>query len=200
LEVDWNRLVIGGWHLDTRREKIDSEARQLLQTFGLHESVTDVIVYGRQASACHVLLQPLQTPEAKRRLADCQAQHKDKHVIPSSGKVAWLTPHKSPQKRLKNRATKHAANIVESLLDKTHPETVDIDWNKQILWVHGLRVLTFNKPDLLVTSDGDIHQASYLDPRTCDEIPFFIDLCKLAKVTGKEIPNLKQALHELQAE
>ena len=132
--------------------------------------------------------------------AECQAQHKDKHVIPSSGTVAWLTPHKSPQKRLKNRATKHAANIVESLLDKTHPETVDIDWNKQILWAHDLRVLTFNKPDLLVTSDGDIHQASYLDPRNSDEIPFFIDLCKLAKVTGKEIPNLKQALHELQAE
>ena len=68
LEVDWNRLVIGGWHLDTRREKIESEARQLLQTFGLHESVTDVTVYGRRASACHVLLQHLQTQEAKRRL------------------------------------------------------------------------------------------------------------------------------------
>ena len=47
LEVDWNRLVIGGWHMDTRREKVEHEAKQLLQTFGIADAVTDVIVYGR---------------------------------------------------------------------------------------------------------------------------------------------------------
>ena len=44
LEVDWNRLIIGG-----RREKIESEAKQLLQAFGIQESVNELIVYGRRA-------------------------------------------------------------------------------------------------------------------------------------------------------
>jgi hypothetical protein len=35
LEVDWNRLIIGGWHLDTRREKIEAEAEDLLHKLGL---------------------------------------------------------------------------------------------------------------------------------------------------------------------
>lgn len=199
LEVDWNRLVIGGWHLDTRREKIESEARQLLETFDIQASVAELIVYGRRASTCHVLLQPLPAHEAKRRIANVQAQHKDKHIIPSSGKAAWITPHKSATKRLKNRATKHAATMLESLLDKA-TEPIDIDWNKQILWAHDLRVVAFRKSDLLQNSDEAIHQANYLDPRQQDDIPFFFDLSKLSKLTNKEIPEIQQALRDLQLE
>ena len=193
-EADWNRLVIGGWHTDTRREKIEHEARQLLQTFGIADAVTDVIVYGRRASACHILLRPLPSQDARRRLTECQTQHKDKHIIPSSGKTAWMTPHKSAHKRLKNRATKYAVNILEPLLDNTGKETLDIDWNKQIIWVRDLRVVAFSKTDLMMPPDNQAHQANYQDPRHQDVLPFFFDLYRLAKATGKEIPELKRVL------
>ena len=196
LEVDWNRLIIGGWHPDTRREKIESEAQDLIKKLGIQESVTDVIVYGRRASACHLILSPQPAAEAKRRMIAWQTQHKDKHTLPSSGKAAWMTPHKSAQKRLKNRATKYAANLLQSILDPANPEHLDIDWNKQILWYRDLRVIAFNKSDLLQPSGKPLHEAQYTDPRSQDELPFFLDLTRLSKLTGKEIPALQQSLRD----
>lgn len=134
LEVDWNRLIIGGWHLDARREKVDAEARNLIKTLGIQESITDVIVYGRRASACHLVMTSQPVAEAKRRMIAWQTQH----TIPSSGKAAWMTPHKSDQKRLKNRATKYAANLLQPILDPASPEHLDIDWSKQILWYRAM--------------------------------------------------------------
>ena len=197
LEVDWNRLIIGGWHLDTRREKVEAEAKDLLRTLGIQESVKEVIVYGRRASACHVLLEPQPAATAKNRLGAWISQHKDKHLIPSSGQPAWLTPHKSAHKRLKNRATKHAASLLESTLSQHSPEQTDIDWNKQILWHKDLRVLAFSKADLLAPTNI-IHEATYTDPRSGDELIFYIDLTRVAKITGKEVPALQAELHQKQ--
>ena len=125
-----------------------------------------------------------------------QTQHKNKHTLPSSGKAAWMTPHKSAQKRLKNRATKYAANLLQSILDPANPEHLDIDWNKQILWYRDLRVIAFNKSDLLQPSGKPLHEAQYTDPRSQDELPFFLDLTRLSKLTGKEIPALQQSLRD----
>lgn len=200
LEVDWNRLIIGGWHLDTRREKIESEAKQLLQAFGIQESVNELIVYGRRASACHVLLHPMPEPDAKRRVLTWHAQHKDKHLIPSSNTAAWMTPHKSAHKRLKNRATKYAASLLQSILHQTNPDQLDIDWNKQIIWYRDMRVVAFHKSDLLPGPDPANHEVTYTDPRNHDELSFLLGLRKLAKVTGEEIPALQQALRTLQSE
>lgn len=111
--------------------------------------MTEVIVYGRRAFACHVLLDPMPTTAAKQRLGEWINKHEDTHIIPSPGKTAWLTPQKSAHKRLKNRATKHAANILQSTAS---PEHLDISWNKQILWYKDLRVVAFSLTDLMAMS------------------------------------------------
>jgi len=109
-------------------------------------------------------------PDAKRRVLTWQAQHKDKHLIPSSNTAAWMTPHKSAHKRLKNRATKYAASLLQSILHQTDPDQLDIDWNKQIIWYRDMRVVAFHKSDLLPGPDPANHEVTYTDPRNHDEL------------------------------
>ena len=63
-----------------------------------------------------------------------------------------------------------------------------------------MRVVAFHKSDLLPGPDPANHEVTYTDPRNHDELSFLLDLRKLAKVTGEEIPALQQALRDLQSE
>lgn len=122
-----------------------------------------------------------------------QDQHREKHLLPSSGKAAWMTPHKSAHKRLKNRATRYAGTLVASLLDLPNLDNIDIDWNRQILWYADLRVAAFRKSDLIMDGEPTSHEIVYQDPRSHEELPFHLDLTKLSKASGKEAPALLQA-------
>ena len=72
--------------------------------------------------------------------------------------------------------------------------------HKQIIWCRDMRVVAFQKSDLLLGPDPAHHEVTYTDPRNHDELPFFLHLHRLAKVTGEEIPALQQALRDLQSE
>ena len=193
-EVDWNRLIVGGWHADTRRETVETEAKTLIQTMGIQDAVLETIVYGRRATTCHVVLQSLPDTEAKKRMLTWQSLHKDKYTVPSSNKSAWLTPHKSAQKRFKNRATKYATDVLHSLVAPDSSTQVDVDWNKQILWLDDLRVASFQRLDLSHDKTDEIQDHVYHDPRSKEELTIHFNLTRLSTATAKEVVELKQAL------
>lgn len=193
-DMDWNRLVLGGWHVDTRRETVEAEAKALLPALGLETGYRDLIVYGRRASTCHVLLHPLPEPEAKRRLLQLKMDNQDKHVFRSSGKYAWLTQHKSAQKRLNNRATRYAMELVKQMGGLSDSERLDIDWNKQVLWLDDLRVAAFHATDLLAPDADTIKALTYQDSRSQAALSFHINMTRLSSASHKSIPALEAAL------
>eukprot|EP00438_Fugacium_kawagutii_P024151 Skav213836 [mRNA] locus=scaffold315:142106:146525:+ [translate_table: standard] len=193
-DMDWNRLILGGWHMDTRRETIENEAKTLLQTLDITNIVREVVVYGRRASTCHVLLQPLPESEAKRRLLKLKVENQDQHVLPSSGKKAWLTQHKSAQKRLNNRATKFASDLLQHVSGPSGSGRIDADWNKQILWLDDARMVAFKQSDLRANASDTIHATTYSDSKGSDHITFYLDLTRMSSATGKPIAALEQAV------
>eukprot|EP00438_Fugacium_kawagutii_P007037 Skav230653 [mRNA] locus=scaffold2103:257131:258459:- [translate_table: standard] len=199
-DMDWNRLVLGGWHVDTRRETVEAEAKALLPALGLEAECRDLIVYGRRASTCHVLPHPLPEADAKRRLLKLKMDNQDKHVLRSSGKHAWLTQHKSAQKRLNNRATRYALELVKQLVGLSDSERLDVDWNKQILWLDDLRVAAFHATDLLAPDTAAIKALTYQDPRGDATLTFHINMTRLSSAAHKSIPALEEALSNSHAE
>ena len=48
-DIEWNRLVIGGWAPDTRRELIIQEATRIVETMQVLDEVKDTIVFGKRS-------------------------------------------------------------------------------------------------------------------------------------------------------
>lgn len=194
LEVDWNRLVLGGWDGDTRRDTIQKEASDLLDTLQLKPQVEEVIVFGKRSSTCHVLLQKLPEQEARQRILTLQTQHRDKHTIPTSGNYVWLTAHKSPQLRFKNRITKKALQLIEMVTGRDSRDAIDCDWARQIIWVDDLRVASAHQSEIASPPDSHICRYVHYDPRLREEVPLFFNATNLVKSTGKTIEDIKGLL------
>lgn len=199
-DVDWNHLVIGGWLTDTRREQVEAETKALVQAMGIQTDVLEVTVYGRRASTSHVRLRALPDSEAKRRLLQLKADNLDKHTIHSSGKNAWLTQHKSAHKRFNNRATKYVKDTLQTLVSPSSADQIDVDWNRQILWLHDARVAASQSAALLAPSADQLETLIYSDSRSQDTITFHVNLTRISAATQIPVPTLKQALGNIQDE
>jgi hypothetical protein len=199
-DVDWNHLVIGGWLTDTRRETVEAETKALVQAMGIQTDVLEVIVYGRRASTSHVRLRALPDSEAKRRLLQLKADNLDKHTVHSSGKIAWLTQHKSAHKRFNNRATKYVKDTLQTLVSPSSVDQFDVDWNRQILWLQDARVAASQAAALLAPSTDQLETLIYSDSRSQDTITFHVNLTRISTATQIPVPALKQALGNIQDE
>ena len=197
--IDWNHLVIGGWGVDTRRDTIHAEATQLLEKMQASDKVVEVIVYGKRSSTCHVFLQPLPEPDARQQILSWQAQFKDKFVLPSSGKPAWLTAHKSTQLRFKNRITKQALHLVQTLLGQGSTKQVDCDWARQLIWVDDCRVAGARIGDFDPEPNATLCEHNRRDDKLQQAASLHFHASRLARVTGKTVPDIQQFLAQPRA-
>lgn len=186
-DIDWNRLVIGGWLQDTRRDTIEREAAQLLEKIQVKDHMQEIIVFGRRASTCHVLLTPLPDSSARARISSWQTQVKNGFTLPSSSQSCWLTAHKSPQRRFKNRMTKHALDTLERLLGADCKDHLDCDWARQLIWLDDHRVACLRQEDLGVPAGPHLVHHHHYDERQKEQATIYFNAQRLAQVSGQTI-------------
>ena len=187
-------MVIGGWAPDTRRELIIQEATRIVETMQVLDEVKDTIVFGKRSSTCHVLLKDLPEQAARERVFSWQKQHGDKHILPSSGKPAWFTAHKSQQGRFKNRITRRMLDCLEGPLGIEARTRIDCDWARQIIWLDDQRVATARPEDLGCESGTPSITHSIYNERQKEEITTHFHGPRLAACTGKTLEELQQLL------
>lgn len=194
-DIDWNRLVIGGWLPDTRRDTIEREATELLNNqMQVQDHVKEIIVFGRRASTCHVLLNPLPDSSAGQRISSWQTKAREAHIIKSSGKPCWLTAHKSPQRRYKNRITKHALDTLELLLGTGCRERLDCDWARQVIWLDDHRVAGLRQDGFGAAEAPHLVPHSHYDDRQQEEAIIYFHAARLAHASGKTVETVQRLL------
>ena len=197
-EVDYNHMVLGGWARDTIRRTIESETWVLLGQ--MSEIRPDkVVIYGKRASTSHVYLPALPTEEAKARFYELQTKY-DKTVACSSGDKIWLSPSRSVERRLRNRATRFAWERISTVcaLSAQHlaaPGIDDVDWNRQVIWLGERRVLAPTQALLFLQSDDRHTTVDYRDDSGITT-RFFINLSLLQAKTGRPLEIIEPRLHD----
>ena len=110
-------MVCGGWNLDTVRSTIDSECRKIVQAWDQNHvgQVAKIVVYGKRAQTVHILLTPLETETARERYFELYNRYSDTFAC-SSGRNIWLSPHKTVERRAKNKATGIAIETLKAVV------------------------------------------------------------------------------------
>ena len=151
-EVNFNRIVIGGWRRDTPKRVIQEEGWTLARHMS-EVQIDRLVVYGKRANTCQLFLSP-QLPmwEAKSRFYSLQEKYSNA-AIPNGPEPKWLSPARPLASRLKNKATRHAWSRLQEVcnLKAEAPVNItveDVDWGRQVIWLMDRRALAPSLPAL----------------------------------------------------
>ena len=115
--IDFCHLIFGGWN-DARRNTIQDETWKAIRKIGTkmgHQlDVKQVMVYSARADVSHVYLNPTHDGDVKRALDAVTRFDKQLHL--SSGCPMWISVHKPPAVRYRNKATGNVLGKIKSLL------------------------------------------------------------------------------------
>lgn len=182
-DTDYSHLVVGGWKFDTPRKVITSDLQRLIGTFSAEVSnqVERSIVYGTRAQVAHIFLKPLEHDSASERFYAIQAEYSKKLVI-SSGEHAWISPSRTPARRLKNKTTRQAGETISCLWDAGQAPELEIGWQKQIIWLGDVRAAAANKSDLVAHRDHRIFARKFGDEA---DTQFWFNVSILAQISKR---------------
>ena len=193
-EEDQRTLIVGGWLPDTRRAKIEEEAKEVLDRDEIRDLIdTDkLVIFGprRSFGLLRFKLREGETPQSlKQRMWDVIGKVRGgKFVLASTkgegdGKTMWSSFLKTPEARkrsamcsLARRVTMHLAAIASKQAEvcneeALNPEGYDMDWGTGTVWNGDKKIASathrrdVNRPEDFF----DLHQG-WVDIRAVTEL------------------------------
>ena len=195
LLTDYSHIVIGGWPDGTRRDDILSEAKAVIQLHRPALQYSDLDVYGKRASVCHLHFQGIDQTTAFEQYVSIRNQLHEKHRTSSApgASLMWFSASKPLAVRLQNRKTMGAKTMIESFLSSVSSNLeVDVEWRKAILWVDRYRVAADKLPSLMAE---DSHRViSISTDSTQPEHTFHFNITRLSNLTGSQQDHIEKGL------
>ncbi|CAE7333144.1 unnamed protein product [Symbiodinium microadriaticum] len=155
-EEDQRTLIVGGWLPDTRRAKIEEEAKAILDREDLQNLIDadKLLVFGPRRSFGMLrfhLRQGEMMPDLKKRMWEVVSKIRGGKIVldstrgehGSGGKVAWASFLKTPEARrrsalcsLTRRIAMQLASIGGEIRNEAAlvPESYDVDWGTGTIW------------------------------------------------------------------
>ena len=198
--TDYNHVVIGGWPDGSKRDTIIQQTQKILATHTPALEVTDLIVYGKRASSCHLFLNPVEHARALQRYEAIRQQLHDRHPAEGhpNGQRVWFTASKPRDVRMLHRRTMGARTLVETFLRKIGSSLeIEPEWSKALIWVDSKRIAAAECSTLMLPSNGHKTIAVSTDSSQPQALYHF-NVTALSNLTGAAEQDIEQAIFNQQ--
>ena len=196
-DTDYNHVVLGGWAFDTLHRVIKSDLDRVVGAFTDAEraSISRQVVYGQRAWTAHLYLVEVDSLLARERFYALQAAHSNVYKT-TSGCLIWLSPSRTPERRFRNKLTGMAGEVVLNLWPPalTKP-AIEHNYNKQIVWVNGIRVAAIS-PGLLFAKKTSKLVSAQLADDSGEGQRFHYNVTALSEMTGIGEAEIEIKVHE----
>ena len=155
--------------------------------------VKQVMLYSARADVSHVYLNPTHDGDVKRALDVVTRFDKQLHL--SSGCPMWISVHKPPAVRYRNKSTGNVLGKIKSLLGmppRERNDRINISWRKQIVWVDNARVVACDVGELRKDENDMTQTHAVYDATTKEETCFHVNVMVLAEILGLSCDEVTQ--------
>ena len=189
MDTDFNHIIVGGWRKDSKRGLIEEDVWKLFKPF--QQEIDQVLIYGKRSKNANVHLVQKDFMTARDRFYNIQQNLSRKVLATGSENLIWLSPSRTPERRLRNRSTRDALSRLVSMLGE---QDLDTDWTNQIIW-HGDTRVGSGVQSRLHGGQHDRVSTLVTTADSGEATQFYINLTLLSHIKGKPEDEVERELH-----